>query len=124
MHMNKAGRNHRAEKLHQRWRPRLLGVAVAVGVGVAAAAAVAAGTPAVIKMAQPSDPEMTPVVFKHWKHQRSYKCYACHPGVFSQWEKAVFDHDAMEAGKYCGTCHNGDVAFVPEDEDCEVCHAE
>lgn len=96
-------------------------VAVLVAVG---AVATAAGTPAFITLAQPDSPEMAPVVFKHWKHQRAHKCYTCHPGVFSESEKAVFDHDDMDAGKYCGACHDGKTAFVPSDAECEVCHVE
>jgi len=121
---SKASREGAALSLTGRWTRRAVIAVVAATVVVGAAVASGAGTPAVIKMKQPRGAEMPPVIFKHWKHQRSYKCYACHPRVFSEWEKAVFDHDAMDAGKYCGACHDGEVAFVPFDADCEVCHAE
>lgn len=107
-----------------RRRPKGLAAVAAAAVVVVAAVAIAAGTSAIIKMSQPAEPEAGPVMFKHWKHQRAYKCYACHPRLFSQWDKATFDHDAMEAGKYCGACHDGKVAFIPDDADCEVCHVE
>jgi len=95
----------------------VLGVTVAI-TGVALA------MPAVIRMEPPPDARMPSVVFKHWKHQRTYKCYTCHPVFFSQWEKAVFDHGLMDEGRYCGACHNGETAFRPFDKDCEVCHVE
>lgn len=110
---------------HPRGRVHKTAIAVALATLVAGASvAVAAGTRALIKMKVPADAEATPVVFKHWKHQRDFKCYSCHPGLFSKYEKAVFDHDDMDAGRYCGACHNGKLAFVPEDVDCEVCHVE
>jgi c(7)-type cytochrome triheme protein len=101
-----------------------LAVVVTIWVGAVAAVPLAAGTPAIIVMQQPDVSDEAPVLFKHWKHQRAYKCYSCHPGIFPQWEKTLFDHDAMDAGKYCGACHDGKVAFLPDDEECEVCHAE
>lgn len=103
-----------------------VGVGVVAVVVTSAALAWSAGTPALIKMKQPQDAEMSQVVFRHWKHQKAYKCYTCHPRIFSSWEKATFDHDAMDGGKFCGACHNGKVAFKPESDnvDCEVCHVE
>lgn len=85
--------------------------------------ALAAGTPAIVRMDHPH-PRAKPVFFKHWKHQRAFKCYACHPSPFQQTEKSVFSHKDMNAGKYCGTCHNGEDAFHADDADtCKVCHA-
>jgi len=120
--MKKSSRDH-ACKIFGR-RAKRVHVAIILVIGFVAAIAIASGTPAIIKMKRPPDATMPPSLLTHWKHQRSYKCYACHPGTFSQWKKAVFDHVDMEEGKYCGACHNGKVAFRPDNEDCEVCHAE
>jgi len=93
---------------------------------VVASLAWAARTPAMIEMKRPKNPEMEAVVFPHWKHQKSYQCYTCHPPLFSRAKPAVFGHDAMAKGKFCGACHDGKVAFLVSDEesDCEVCHVE
>lgn len=102
----------------------ILGSLLAAGLG--ANLARSAGTPAYIIMARPSDPEMPAVRFPHWKHQQENKCFVCHPALFSRFEKAVFDHDDMGAGRYCGACHDGKKAFDPQGDDteCEVCHVE
>jgi c(7)-type cytochrome triheme protein len=66
----------------------------------------------------------TPVaVFPHWFHRIRYKCYACHPGLFQmKAEKDKISMEAIQAGKFCGACHNGKVAWAVNFETCNRCH--
>lgn len=62
-------------------------------------------------------------VFPHWIHRIRYKCYACHPGLFEM--KAGANKVTMEAimaGKSCGTCHNGKIAWAVSFDTCARCH--
>jgi len=61
-------------------------------------------------------------LFSHWVHD-SFICASCHPSIFPQ-RKLGFTHADMEAGRYCGSCHNGRLAFGPKDKgvECETCH--
>jgi c(7)-type cytochrome triheme protein len=64
-----------------------------------------------------------PTVFPHWVHRIRYKCYACHPEIFEM--KAGANKVTMEAirgGKFCGTCHNGKIAWGVTFETCNRCH--
>lgn len=81
--------------------------------------------PAWITMTRVEEADEAVAKFPHWKHQDEFKCYACHSSLFSMQKKVGMTHEDIDDGKYCGACHNGDVAFYPEDEDvdCEVCHA-
>lgn len=66
----------------------------------------------------------TPVaVFPHWIHRIRYKCYACHPALFGM--KAgtnAVTMDDIVAGKFCGACHNGKIAWAVSFETCNRCH--
>jgi c(7)-type cytochrome triheme protein len=69
--------------------------------------------------------EVAPAVFSHWYHRIRYKCYACHPAPFEM--KAGANPITMEgilAGKYCGTCHNGTVAWASSFDNCNRCHVQ
>jgi len=62
------------------------------------------------------------VKFSHEFHLGMFKCADCHTKVFPF--KAGAQHVAMtdmEAGKSCGSCHNGKEAFTVK-ENCEKCH--
>ncbi len=89
--------------------------------------AFSSAVPAMIEM-QKVDPEdgTAPTVFPHWKHQRAFGCYACHPTLFSTYKKSTGTHKAMRRGKFCGACHDGILTFAhnSRDVECEVCHAE
>lgn len=86
----------------------------------------AVANPAFIKMKRVGETDEAVATFPHWSHQENYKCYTCHPSLFSKEKKVGMTHEDIDEGKYCGACHNGAVAFYPEDEDidCEVCHVE
>lgn len=61
-------------------------------------------------------------LFSHWEHD-AYTCASCHPSTFPQ-RRMGFTHDDMNQGKFCGSCHDGRIAFSPKDKgvDCETCH--
>lgn len=63
-------------------------------------------------------------LFSHWEHEQ-YKCFVCHDSIFPQ-KKVGFTHDDMDAGRYCGACHDGKTAWSIDDDDveCETCHVE
>lgn len=52
------------------------------------------------------------------------KCIDCHPKLFQMKRGVVkFMMKDINEGKFCGTCHNGDVAFkASEQANCARCH--
>jgi c(7)-type cytochrome triheme protein len=65
------------------------------------------------------------VIFDGKTHaDKGNKCADCHPGVFKMKKgSAVMTMKDMEAGKNCGTCHNGTKAFgVNDAANCAKCH--
>ena len=66
---------------------------------------------------------MRPVVFPHWFHRIRFRCTVCH-GEFGFTMRAgandVLMSDIVE-GKFCGMCHNGEVAWGAEQ--CDLCHS-
>lgn len=67
--------------------------------------------------------DVPPAVFPHWIHRLQYKCHACHEVPFKM--KAgenLVTMDAIQAGQFCGLCHNGKIAFVSNLSTCNRCH--
>ncbi|MBI3371972.1 MAG: cytochrome c3 family protein [Betaproteobacteria bacterium] len=51
------------------------------------------------------------------------KCPACHTKIFQMKKEVKMTMADLNAGKYCGTCHNGDKAFkTSDDANCAKCH--
>ena len=77
-----------------------------------------------IKFTQTKD--FTPTTFSHKKHQeKNPECTACHTQIFQMKKGATTEGKPflvadLLAGKYCGTCHNGQKAFPITD--CVKCH--
>ncbi|GMR04208.1 MAG: hypothetical protein BMS9Abin23_0099 [Thermodesulfobacteriota bacterium] len=67
--------------------------------------------------------EAGPVVFPHWAHRKDYTCSVCHTelGFAMKAGSADIRQDDIEAGEYCGKCHNGTEAFGPDQ--CIRCHS-
>ena len=75
---------------------------------------------------------MEPVksMFKHKTHvvTAGISCDSCHPDLFERKRgaaKAKGDYTmaSLDAGKYCGACHDGKTAFsTTGPETCKVCH--
>lgn len=76
---------------------------------------------------------IAPVVFKHWVHRTKYTCRVCHVDIGFAMEAGGSDikEEDNKNGLYCGSCHNGKVAFaattreklVTEVQNCDRCHS-
>ncbi len=67
--------------------------------------------------------DLKPVVFPHWAHRSDYSCKVCHTDLGFKLEANTTEikQSDIEAGKYCGKCHNGTTAFGVKE--CERCHS-
>jgi len=65
-----------------------------------------------------------PVTFSHWSHRLHYTCRVCHLELEFEMKLNTTEitEDANKAGKFCGACHNGDIAFSHNKENCDKCH--
>ena len=72
------------------------------------------------------DTPMGKVVFDGKNHaQAGFKCQDCHSKIFKMRKGSTIMKMAdINAGKFCGKCHNGTKAFAAKDEaNCEICHS-
>jgi c(7)-type cytochrome triheme protein len=100
------------------------GAALALlGLLAAGASVVALALPDTVRIPQVKPRASTPpgALFSHVAHG-TYRCYACHPSVFPQALQA-FTHADMNAGRFCGSCHDGHEASAVNRTPCESCHA-
>src|SRR5512143_2556865 len=70
-----------------------------------------------------SDKEgVRPVIFPHWFHRIRFRCKVCHFELGFKMRAGANDitMDAITKGKFCGMCHNGQIAWTPEN--CDLCH--
>ena len=71
-----------------------------------------------------SDKEgVRPVVFPHWFHRIRYRCKVCHQELGFKMRAGaneVLMSDIID-GKFCGMCHNNQIAWGPER--CDLCHS-
>lgn len=66
---------------------------------------------------------MRPVVFPHWFHRIRFRCKVCHHELGFEMRAGankITMADIIE-GKFCGMCHNGEVAWSVER--CDLCHS-
>jgi len=67
------------------------------------------------------------VVFEHKNHiDQGLECDSCHDDLFEMETGAAEANDdftmaSLYEGKYCGACHDGDMAFASNTR-CTVCH--
>ena len=64
-----------------------------------------------------------PVVFPHWFHRIRFRCKVCHSELgfkMRAGSNQVLMSDIVD-GKFCGMCHNGQVAWSAER--CDLCHS-
>ncbi|GAB3775209.1 hypothetical protein GCM10028796_50880 [Ramlibacter monticola] len=64
-----------------------------------------------------------PVVFPHWFHRIRFRCKVCHSELGFKMRAGanrVLMDDIIN-GKFCGMCHNGQVAWSPDR--CDLCHS-
>lgn len=68
-------------------------------------------------------PEIPAAVFPHYVHRMQFKCHVCHESIFEMKAGAnAINMEAIQAGKFCGTCHNGIKAFQATFDTCPRCH--
>lgn len=66
---------------------------------------------------------MRPVIYSHWFHRIRFRCKVCHSEIGFKM-RAGSNNITMEAiidGKFCGMCHNGEIAWSVER--CDICHS-
>ncbi len=64
-----------------------------------------------------------PVVFPHWFHRIRFRCKVCHTELGFEMRAGanqVLMSDIID-GRFCGMCHNGQIAWGPER--CDLCHS-
>jgi c(7)-type cytochrome triheme protein len=64
-----------------------------------------------------------PVVFPHWFHRIRFRCKVCHSELGFKMRAGaneVLMNDIID-GKFCGMCHNGQIAWAPDR--CDLCHS-
>ena len=73
---------------------------------------------------QTADITMPTVSFSHWSHRTRYTCRVCHFELEFAMETNATEITEAEnqSGKFCGTCHNGEIAFGHTKENCVNCH--
>jgi len=67
---------------------------------------------------------MRPVIFPHWFHRIRFRCKVCHTELGFQMRAGSNEvtMDEIVKGKFCGMCHNGQIAWSP-DAGCGRCHS-
>lgn len=66
---------------------------------------------------------MRPVVFPHWFHRIRFRCKVCHAELgfkMRAGSNLITMADIID-GRFCGACHNGEIAWSPEN--CDLCHS-
>ena len=101
--------------------PRRLAAVLALSIS---SVALGAAFPAVLRIPRKNAEVAVPprALFSHRTHQ-SFGCYSCHPAVFPQ-ALVGFTHEEMQAGKFCGHCHDGQTAFAIAGTACTRCHVD
>jgi c(7)-type cytochrome triheme protein len=64
-----------------------------------------------------------PVIFPHWFHRIRFRCKVCHYELGIKMRAGSNDMTMGEItdGKFCGMCHNGEIAWSAEN--CDLCHS-
>lgn len=66
---------------------------------------------------------MRPVIYPHWFHRIRFRCKVCHSELGFEMRvgsNKINMADIMD-GKFCGMCHNGEIAWSLEF--CHRCHS-
>ncbi|MBF0160983.1 MAG: hypothetical protein HQL88_01720 [Magnetococcales bacterium] len=64
-----------------------------------------------------------PVIYPHWFHRMRFRCKVCHSelGFVMRAGANKIDMAGIMEGKFCGMCHNGEIAWNVEH--CDRCHS-
>jgi c(7)-type cytochrome triheme protein len=65
---------------------------------------------------------MRPVIFQHWFHRIRFQCRVCHNELKFEMRVGATQvtMDQISQGRFCGACHNGEIAWTVEN--CDLCH--
>lgn len=97
--------------------------ALMVAAGLALAGAASAEYGDVLLNHNSDKAGVRPVVFPHWFHRIRFRCKVCHGELGFEMRAGsnrVLMADIID-GRFCGMCHNGQVAWGPER--CDLCHS-
>lgn len=66
---------------------------------------------------------LRPVVFPHWFHRIRFQCKVCHSELGIKMKAGATNAPMSDimAGKFCGKCHDGKVAWGVDR--CDLCHS-
>jgi len=66
---------------------------------------------------------MRPVIYPHWFHRIRFRCKVCHSELGFEMRAGANKVTMAEIidGKFCGMCHNGEIAWSVEY--CDRCHS-
>lgn len=67
--------------------------------------------------------DIRPVIFPHWFHRIRFRCKVCHADLGFEFKAGGNKINMLDIidGKYCGACHNGEMAWSVEH--CSLCHS-
>jgi c(7)-type cytochrome triheme protein len=106
-----------------RGAPRILFALALLGVIALAAPPVPAEYGDVVLNKRSEAGGVRPVVFPHWFHRIRFRCKVCHHELGFEMRAGANDVRMADIsdGKFCGMCHNGDIAWGAER--CNLCHS-
>jgi c(7)-type cytochrome triheme protein len=102
---------------------KLLPRALVLALGLAVVLPVAAEYGDVVLDRTSTKQGMRAVVFPHWFHRIRFRCKVCHSELgfkMRAGSNTVLMNDIIN-GKFCGMCHNGQIAWSPDR--CDLCHS-
>lgn len=99
----------------------LLPLGLALGSAIMTPAAAEYGDVVIDRLSSKSG--VRAVVFPHWFHRIRYRCKVCHSelGFKMRAGANLVQMNDIINGKFCGMCHNGQVAWAPDR--CDLCHS-
>jgi c(7)-type cytochrome triheme protein len=102
---------------------RLLPRALVLALGLAVVLPVAAEYADVVLDRNSTKQGMRAVIFPHWFHRIRFRCKVCHSelGFKMRAGANVVQMNDIINGKFCGMCHNGQIAWSPDR--CDLCHS-
>ena len=102
---------------------KFLPCALALALGLAASLPAGAEYGDVVIDRSSTREGMRAVVFPHWFHRIRFRCKVCHSelGFKMRAGANLVQMNDIINGKFCGMCHNGQVAWSPER--CDLCHS-
>ena len=64
-----------------------------------------------------------PVIYPHWFHRIRFQCRVCHSEMGFEMRVGANNVTMEEIidGKFCGACHNGEIAWSVDN--CDLCHS-